>query len=195
MSKRYSKTDKKENSGTKWTIDEEEKLLKLISDGKDLYDISDEHKRNVGGIINRLETISWRLYNNGKSIDEIYNVLKLISKDDIELAIKIMRNKKENEKIVAKNIIAKNNDIRNTNDEIISTLNDIKNMLKQLIEMNKKSNINNNDDIAKINLNATSRKSDNINNSNDDAIGSTQSIQKNNRKIIVKKTNNRLFKN
>jgi exoribonuclease II len=86
-----------ENVGNKWTNFEENKLLEAIQSGKDIDTIAIDHKRTPGGIRSRLFEIGYKLFKDGKSIEEISNIIK-ISKTDIEIEIE----KKQNETLSIK---------------------------------------------------------------------------------------------
>jgi hypothetical protein len=131
---RYTKMEKKENSGTKWTKEEEEKLLKSIDNNKKLEDICEEHKRNVGGIIFRLKLIVYKLYNDGKTVDEIHNTIKLLSVEEINKTIKTRENIKKKQED-SKN---KKEDNLNQEQNLISVLNEIKNSLNLLVQIKLK---------------------------------------------------------
>jgi DNA-binding NarL/FixJ family response regulator len=73
------------NYGSKWTEEEESRLLKSIRDGKTIDDIANEHKRTPLGISYRLRHIFIHMIEDDKiSIKEVATILT-ISVDDIIL--------------------------------------------------------------------------------------------------------------
>jgi len=63
--------------GDPWTSEEEEKLLQSISDGKSIATISFEHDRTPGSIKSRVRRIAVQMIGNGKTIEEVCNVLPI----------------------------------------------------------------------------------------------------------------------
>jgi hypothetical protein len=73
-------TDQPETSrvGTKWSIEEEEQLIKYINENKSIDDIAKEHKRTSGGIRSHIKEIAIRMIRiDGKSIEEVCESLHL----------------------------------------------------------------------------------------------------------------------
>lgn len=77
------------NCGASWTDKEEKQMLKSIDENKTIEQIAIEHKRTVGGIHARLKRIARDLYNDGKSVSQIHDKLKLLSVDTISEYIDI----------------------------------------------------------------------------------------------------------
>ena len=63
--------------GDPWTSEEEKKLLQSISDGKSIATISSEHDRTPGSIRSRMRRIAVQMIGNGKTIEEVCNVLPI----------------------------------------------------------------------------------------------------------------------
>lgn len=63
--------------GDPWTSEEEKKLLQSISDGKSIATISSEHDRTPGSIKSRMRRIAVQMIGNGKTIEEVCNVLPI----------------------------------------------------------------------------------------------------------------------
>ena len=63
--------------GDPWTSEEEKKLLQSISDGKSIATISKEHDRTPGSIRGRMRRIAVQMIGNGKTIEEVCNVLPI----------------------------------------------------------------------------------------------------------------------
>ena len=72
--------------GELWTRDEEEKLLQSLADGKSTAQISREHDRTPGSIKSRIRRIAVQMIGNGKTIEEVCNVLP-ITPDVIQRAM------------------------------------------------------------------------------------------------------------
>jgi len=64
-------SENSEMCGKKWTIEEEEKLLKYIREGKKYENIAKEHKRTIGGIISKFKGIVKTRINNGDTVKKI----------------------------------------------------------------------------------------------------------------------------
>ncbi len=92
------KNEHTSNVGTKWTIEEELKLIQEINDNKSYEKIALEHKRTILGIKSRV--ISHIIYPKYK--DDIENNIETISieyKIDNELIMKYINKIKINKKI------------------------------------------------------------------------------------------------
>ena len=63
--------------GDPWTSEEEEKLLQLISDGKNILEISNEHDRTPGSIRSRVKHIAIHMVRSGQMIEEVCKVLPI----------------------------------------------------------------------------------------------------------------------
>jgi hypothetical protein len=72
--------------GELWTREEEEKLLQSLADGKSTSVISREHERTPGSIRSRVRHIAVQMIGNGKTIEEVCNVLP-ITADMIQRAM------------------------------------------------------------------------------------------------------------
>lgn len=70
--------------GNKWTKEEEQKLLNLISNGISISDIAKEHKRTENGILYRINQISVRFLEDGFPIEEVSRKFNL-SPEKIEV--------------------------------------------------------------------------------------------------------------
>ena len=71
------------NAGTRWSIEEDEKLLQEINDNKSYEEIALEHKRSLKYIKSRLK------YNNILINDNILNFLIKLDKKINEINIKL----------------------------------------------------------------------------------------------------------
>jgi len=79
------------NKGQKWTTEEDNALLYELDKNVNIDIIALTHKRTIGGIIGRQQTIAYNMYLKNVSIDEIIIKTKL-SKEQITEVI----TKKEN---------------------------------------------------------------------------------------------------
>jgi len=116
------------NAGTKWTIDEDEKLVQEIADNKSYEEIALEHKRTILSIKSRV--ISHIIYPKYK--DDIENNIEKISieyKIDNELIIKYINKLKTN-----------NNIQKSVNNHKPDTKIDNKEVLEYLQQLDKKMN-------------------------------------------------------
>lgn len=130
-----------ENRGKSWNKIEDEKLLKLIKNGKTLNDIALEHKRTRGGIRSRLNVIARDLHENGMTIKDIQSKLKFVSTDDIQIAINYVRPKKHPKE--------------NPNCVLINEMKEINKTLQMLLMVEiKKNKLDYNELLAEINGNS-----------------------------------------
>jgi len=68
--------------GSKWTPEEEVLLIDSLGNDKNIDDIAKEHKRTPGGIRSRMRIIAVRMIeNDGKSIEEVCNKLRMTSEE------------------------------------------------------------------------------------------------------------------
>ena len=135
-------------AGSKWTKEEEEKLLQSIENGIDIHDIAKEHKRTQGGILSRITHIAIDMIENkGKDINDVCKYFQL---DKTELIDRIkrlknkiaVRNRKSND--VSKVRKPESNDSSYNNSMIFDVLVDIRNILSRIeskIQSNKNNNI------------------------------------------------------
>ena len=155
-----------ENCGKLWSKEEENKLLQLIKENKSIDDISNEHKRTVGGIRSRLNHIARQMYDEHKTIPEIQKQLKILNIEQIEYAInknKLKTNintKKEKNKI---------NVNKNDNyDELISLVKKLNSTINVLIEFElKRSKIDRNDFDILVNKDIINTNNNDSNDSNE----------------------------
>jgi hypothetical protein len=70
--------------GSKWTREEEQKLLNSISNAIPITDIALEHKRTINGILYKINEISVRFLEEGFPIEEVAMKVNL-SPDKIEI--------------------------------------------------------------------------------------------------------------
>lgn len=63
--------------GHPWDLEEENKLLNLIKQKKNIEYIADSHKRTTGAIKARLKYIAVKLFNDDENIDKIKTITNL----------------------------------------------------------------------------------------------------------------------
>ena len=128
------------NTGVKWTIEEDNTLLKELDENIDIEIIAQKHNRTIGGITARQQTIAYDMYLKKSPIEEIIIKTKL-DKNKINEII----TKKEN---TLKKVKTKPINI-SLEDEIIKMRNEIKELkttVSELVDIIK-SNIFFNEDI------------------------------------------------
>lgn len=73
----YIELNKYKKHGTKWTSEEDTKLLDALKRNDTIMCISVEHKRKPGAINGRIQKFACELYKNKKSIEEIHEITRL----------------------------------------------------------------------------------------------------------------------
>jgi len=76
-----------EHSGKPWSEIEDTKMMDLIQQGKHMDEIAIKHGRTTGSIRTRLICMSKNLYYSGKSVDEIKQIIKILTIHEIQKAI------------------------------------------------------------------------------------------------------------
>ena len=122
-----------ENFGQPWSTDEEKQLLKLVKEGKTLYQISEEHQRSSGSIKSRLQKIAKEMYDSGKTKEEIKKLLKLLNLEEIEAGIYKQYKKPTN-----------------NDNQLLKSMNEIKSILNLLVEIELKKNNMKREDFDKV---------------------------------------------
>jgi len=79
--------------GHPWDLEEENKLLNLIKQKKNIEYIADSHKRTTGAIKARLKYIAVKLFNDDENIDKIKTITNL-SENVILKSIEKFKSKK-----------------------------------------------------------------------------------------------------
>ena len=111
-----------ENHGKPWTINDETLLLKKLSNGETISDISIYFKRSEGGIRSRQRELAYRFIEDGKTIKQASEYTKLTI-EDIEKSLTL------------RNISKKSNEIKKEKEEtLLSVAIEIRELLKQLLE-------------------------------------------------------------
>lgn len=104
------------NAGTKWTDEEEDKLLNEIANQDSLRDIALKHKRTECAVMCRLKLIAVRMIEMGLTIEEVS--LKL------NMSIEKIQEAQEIKKETSKKL-----HLVQQNEQILNVLLDIKNIL------------------------------------------------------------------
>jgi len=79
--------------GHPWDLEEENKLLNLIKQKKNIEYIADSHKRTTGAIKARLKYIAVKLFNDDENIDKI-KIITNLSENIILESIEKFKSKK-----------------------------------------------------------------------------------------------------
>ena len=129
------------NTGQKWTDEEETLLLEELSKNIDIQLIAQCHNRTTGGIDARRREIAYKMYINDISMEDIIRKTKL-DEHYINETIQRRQNKQNNAKNNAtkcKSIteITTPFSIKSEIDEMKKDITDIKNTIKELVEMMK----------------------------------------------------------
>ena len=127
------------NMGQKWTIEEEQLLLEASDKNINIDVIAQTHNRTVGGIIGRQKDISYKMYLQNVSIEEIIIKTKL-NKEIITETItkKDNASKRANTKPTSTLIhVPKQFSLENEVNEMKTDIKELKNTIKELVEMMK----------------------------------------------------------
>lgn len=79
-----------ENHGKPWSYADENLLLKKLSDGENIENISKYFKRTEGGIRSRQRELAWRFVEEGKTIEEA-SKFTYIPIEDIEKSLMLRK--------------------------------------------------------------------------------------------------------
>ena len=122
------------NTGQKWTEEEESILLEELEKNIDVDTIAQSHDRTVGGINSRRKEISYKMYINNISMEQIIQKTKLEA-DIIMQNIKKKQNytPKKTDPIKNKTQFSIESEIR----EIKNDINELKDTITQLVDMIK----------------------------------------------------------
>ena len=121
------------NIGSRWTIEEDQKLVKEISNNKSYEEIALEHKRTINGVKSRVIThIIYPKYKDDINNIDFVNISKEYNIDN-ETIIKYINKLKSNE-IIQKSIN------KNKDDNIIQKSINKKNILEYLEKLDNKIN-------------------------------------------------------
>ena len=132
-----------ERQFSKWTKDEEKKLLTEIKNKKSIDDIANEHYRSKGGIKARIKHIARELVEEGKSKDEILKITGLSTQE----YYKAINNKSSN--LYKKNIII-NQDDDEINESVESNTNHNSSDMKQINESIESNTNHNSSDMKQV---------------------------------------------
>jgi len=118
------------NLGKKWTEQEESLLLTELDNNIDIEIIAEKHNRTKCGIVSRQKEIAYKMSIKNISMIEIINKIKLD-----EITINEFIEKKSYNTSIKKSI--KKNKIEDKNFSIEDEINEMKNTLKELVDMMK----------------------------------------------------------
>ena len=118
------------NLGKKWTEQEESLLLTELDNNIDIEIIAEKHNRTKGSIVSRQKEIAYKMSIKNISMIEIINKTKLD-----EITINEFIEKKSYNTSIKKSI--KKNKIEDKNFSIENEINEMKNTLKELVDMMK----------------------------------------------------------
>lgn len=122
------------NTGKKWTHEEDTLLLEELSKNIDIQLIAQRHNRTTGGINARRQEISYKLYSNNNSMEEIILKTKL---DEAQIIETIKKRQNTPKKCKPVTEIKKSFSIESEIDEMKSDIKELKNTIKELLEMMK----------------------------------------------------------
>ncbi len=147
------------NGGQSWSEEEHTQLLKEVK-SKSIEEISEIHERSQNAISARLKYLARTMINEGKTIEEVQKIVKLVTVDDIQKFISKEKKKlevKKNNKELLKEFKNKKefNDEKdvsdNNEDKIILLINKITSIEQKLdYILSKLQEIENNKDNKKI---------------------------------------------
>ena len=122
------------NTGKAWTDEEESTLLRELEQNINIEIIAQTHKRTIGGIKGRQQTIAYKLYQKNVPMETIMTKTKL-NKEQI---LETIKKKEKNVKISQEqNIVQKQVSLENEIFELKSEIKELKNTIKELVDMMK----------------------------------------------------------
>jgi len=130
-----------ENAGKPWPAEMEGELINQLQRRKTLKECAEFFKRTPGGIRSRHLVIARRMVENGRSIDDVSDLLRL-DVAEIEYSIAASKRSKENvekRRQMKKQQIKVTDVFTNVNEETpLSVLKDIRDLMKQVVINTKK---------------------------------------------------------
>jgi len=129
-----------ENSGKPWPPELEKELIDHLQCRKTLKECAEFFKRTPGGIRSRQLVIARRMVENGRSIDDVSDLLRL-DVAEIEYSIAASKRSKENveKRRQMKKQIKVTDVFTNVNEETpLSVLKEIRDLMKQVVINTKK---------------------------------------------------------
>ncbi len=130
-----------ENHGLPWYQKDEDLLLKKISEGETVDEISKYFKRTNGGITSRLRELACRFVEDGTTIEQA-SMYTRVAVEDIEKSINL---RKLGAKNTSKPVLKKE-------DTILSVVIEIRDLLRELLNKDKSED---NDDVETLNSSNT----------------------------------------
>ena len=132
------------NFGERWTTDEENLLLDELEKNIEVNEIAKSHNRTIGGIRGRQQTIAYEMHRDGRTEEDIERITKIsieqlheiIAKKDAKTKKKdtdtVSNNKKKKETIESDTSV-----VLSTLEEMKKEIKDLRNTVKELVEMMK----------------------------------------------------------
>jgi hypothetical protein len=111
-----------ENHGKPWDYQDENLLLKKLSEGESIENISNYFKRTEGGIRSRQRELAYRFVEEGKTVEEASKFTR-ISIEEIEKSISLR-----------KLALKANNQKREKEETLLSVAIEIRDILKELLK-------------------------------------------------------------
>lgn len=128
------------NFGERWTTDEENLLLDELEKNIEVNEIAKSHNRTIGGIRGRQQTIAYDMHRYGRTEEDIERITKI----SIEQLHEIIAKKEANAKTKNTDTDSKkkketieSSDVLSTLEEMKKEIRDLKNTVKELVDMMK----------------------------------------------------------
>ena len=128
------------NFGQKWTDEEENTLLQELDKNINIEIIAQTHKRTIGGIRGKQQTIAYNMYVKKASIEEIIIKTKLDKEQIMETITRKENSQKKTKKTKITQepkIETKKVSLENEIIEMRSEIKELKNTIKELVGMMK----------------------------------------------------------
>lgn len=110
-----------ENHHKFWTEEEEKILILEVRNNNSLEEIASNHKRTIGAITSRVNLLSRKMFEEGKTAEEIASIMNLKA-EYVKIALENMAQKNIVKKVTSKDKL------------ILNELIEIKNLLKSIDE-------------------------------------------------------------
>lgn len=121
------------NFGERWTTDEENLLLDELEKNIEVNEIAKSHNRTIGGIRGRQQTIAYEMHRDGRTEEDIERITKI----SIEQLHEIIAKKEAKTKKKKETIESDTSVVLSTLEEMKKEIKDLKNTVKELVEMMK----------------------------------------------------------
>lgn len=127
LKSKYPEREYPSNLGKTWTSEEDDLLLKELSEDMDLNLIATKHNRTLGGIQTRRKLIAYNMYNKNLSIEDIKDKTKLTEDEIVNYIEKKQNVKRKTEKQNNTTVEIELNEMKN---DIKELKKDIKNLIE-----------------------------------------------------------------